>query len=116
MAYVLHFIISRQLADVWVNFITHNNEPFHYYIYKPMKSSVNNTLLFRRYLHQHDRILWDELYCILSPVAKLRNATITFVMSVCLSAWNNSAPTGRIAIKFGIWGLLENLSRKFKFP
>jgi hypothetical protein len=35
--------------------------------------------------------------------------------SVCPSAWNNSAPTGRIFSKFDIWAFLENLSRKFKF-
>jgi hypothetical protein len=36
----------------------------------------------------------------------LRKATISFVMSVCpsvrLSAWNNSAATGRIFMKFDI--------------
>jgi hypothetical protein len=31
------------------------------------------------------------------------------------SAWNNSAPAGRILIKFRISALFENLSRKFKF-
>jgi hypothetical protein len=36
-------------------------------------------------------------------------------VSVCLSALNNSAPTGRIVIEFDIWVLSENLSRKFKF-
>jgi hypothetical protein len=33
----------------------------------------------------------------------------------CLSAWNNSAPTGRIFMKFDIWGFFANLSWKFKF-
>jgi hypothetical protein len=33
--------------------------------------------------------------------AKLRKATISFVMSVRPSAWNKSAPTGRIFMKFG---------------
>ena len=50
----------------------------------------------------------------LGAFAKLRNATIDFVMSVRPSvrppAWNNSAATGRIFMKF-----FENLSRKFKF-
>jgi hypothetical protein len=32
----------------------------------------------------------------LGAFAKLRKATISFVISVRLSAWNNSAPTGRI--------------------
>ena len=31
------------------------------------------------------------------------------------SAWNNSAPTGRIFMKFYIWVFFENLSRNFKF-
>ena len=46
-------------------------------------------------------------------------ATISFVMSVRpsarLSAWNNSAPIGRIFMKFDIWLCFENLSWKFKF-
>jgi hypothetical protein len=33
---------------------------------------------------------------------KLLKATVTFVMSVCPSAWYNSAPTGRSFIKFDI--------------
>jgi len=41
---------------------------------------------------------------ILDAFAKLRKATISFVMSVCpsvrLSAWSNSAPTGGIFMKF----------------
>jgi len=32
--------------------------------------------------------------------AKLREATVSFVMSVRLSAWNNWASTGRISINF----------------
>jgi hypothetical protein len=34
--------------------------------------------------------------------AKLQNATISFVISVCPSAWNSSAPTRRILMKFDI--------------
>ena len=51
----------------------------------------------------------------LSSLAKFRKTTITFVMSVSLSAFNNSNPTGRVFIIFHIWVFLENLSRKFKF-
>ena len=44
---------------------------------------------------------------ILGALAKLRKATISFVMSVCLSvrlsAWYNSAVTGRIFTKFDRW-------------
>jgi hypothetical protein len=38
----------------------------------------------------------------LGAFAKLRKATISFVMSVCPSAWNNWVPTERIFIKFDI--------------
>ena len=48
-------------------------------------------------------------------VAKLRTATISFIMSVRLSACNNSALSGRIFIEFDIWVLFEILSIKFKF-
>jgi len=36
----------------------------------------------------------------LGAFTNLRRATISFIMSVCPSAWNTSAPTGRIFIKF----------------
>ena len=48
--------------------------------------------------------LTEEIYLhirkLLGACAKFRNATVSFVMSVGLSAWNNSAPTGRIFMKF----------------
>jgi hypothetical protein len=47
--------------------------------------------------------------------AKFQKATTDFVVCVCLSARNNSAPTGRVFIKFGFEGFFENLSRKFNF-
>jgi hypothetical protein len=50
----------------------------------------------------------------LGTFIKVRKATISFVMSVRLSAWNNSAPTERILMKVDIWGFFENLSRKYK--
>ena len=48
----------------------------------------------------------------LDAFANSRKATISFVMSVRLSAWNNSTPTGRIFTKFDIWGFFENFSGK----
>ena len=48
-------------------------------------------------------------------LGKLRKATIGFVVNVLLSAWNNSAPTGRIFMKFDIWVFSETLSRKTRF-
>ena len=43
----------------------------------------------------------------------MRKAAICFVMCH-LSAWNNSAVSGRILMKFGIWVFFENMSTKFK--
>jgi hypothetical protein len=55
----------------------------------------------------------------LGAFAELRKATVSFVTSfcpsICLSAWNNTAPSGRIFMKFYIWAFVENLSRKFNF-
>jgi hypothetical protein len=51
----------------------------------------------------------------LGAFAKLCRATISFVMSVHLSVWNNSAPTRRIFMKIKIYLFFETLSRKFKF-
>jgi hypothetical protein len=39
-------------------------------------------------------------YWFLGAFTKLRNATVSFVISVRLSAWNNSAPITRISTKF----------------
>jgi len=54
----------------------------------------------------------------LGALVKLRKETISLVMfvcpSVCLSAWNNEAHTGRI-MKFDISRSFEYLSRKFTF-
>jgi len=36
-------------------------------------------------------------------------------MPVCLSAWNNSPPTGWVFMKFDILILFENVFGKFKF-
>jgi hypothetical protein len=43
---------------------------------------------------------------LLGAFAKLRKAAVSFVMSVCpsvrMSAWINSAPTGRMFVKFDL--------------
>jgi len=43
--------------------------------------------------------MYVYLYSLLGAFAKLRNQTISFVMSVCHSAWNNSATTRWIFMK-----------------
>ena len=55
-----------------------------------------------------------ERYTFLGAFAKLRKASISFIMSVHPSARNNSAPTGRTFMTFDNWVFFENLSRKFK--
>ena len=45
----------------------------------------------------------------------MRKATVSFVMSICPSAWNKSAPNGRIFMKLDIWAFFENLSRILTF-
>jgi hypothetical protein len=48
----------------------------------------------------------------LGAFAELWQVAVSFVISVfplaCPSAWNNSAPTGRIFMKFDIWVFFEN--------
>jgi hypothetical protein len=56
-----------------------------------------------------------RMIAFLGAFAKLRKATLSFVMFVRLSAWNNSTPIGRILIKFDIQVFFENLLREFKF-
>jgi len=55
----------------------------------------------------------------LGTFTKLQKPTICFIMSaylsICPSIWNNSALTGTIFIKLGIWEFFENLPWKFKF-
>ena len=49
-------------------------------------------------------ILFINAVLFLGAFAKLQKATISFVLStsVCPSAWNNSAPTGWIFMKFDV--------------
>jgi hypothetical protein len=50
---------------------------------------------------------------IFEAFAKFHKVTISFVMSD-RPLWNNSFPTERIFMKFGIWVILENLWKKLK--
>jgi hypothetical protein len=58
-------------------------------------------------------ILFVNLRSSLGAFAKLRKATVGFIMSVCLfvrpSAWNKSAPTVWIFMKVCIRVFIENL-------
>jgi hypothetical protein len=65
-------------------------------------------LIFRRFSQNCEKRLLSLSCLSLCLSFRLR-------LSVCLSAWNNSAPTERIFMKFDIWVFFESLSRKFKF-
>ena len=71
----------------------------------PFQSPIPRAFL----CHVVARFLNETFLCVL---AKLRNVTIRFVLSVSPSAWNNSAPIGRIVIKCDVCAF-ESLSRKF---
>jgi hypothetical protein len=51
-------------------------------------------------------------YRFVGAFAKLRNGTIGFILTVCRSAMNISAPTERIFMKFYIGVFFENVKRK----
>ena len=53
-------------------------------------------------------IVWAENVELLGALAKFAKVFV----HVCLSAWNNSAPTGRIFMKFDFLVFFENLSGK----
>jgi len=47
-------------------------------------------------------------------VREIAKVTISFVMRVCPSAWNNKAPCDRAFMKLNIWKFFGNMSRKFE--
>jgi hypothetical protein len=51
---------------------------------------------------------------ILGAFVKLRKGTVNFVMSVGPSAWNTSASSGQILMKFDILVFLKKSERTFK--
>jgi hypothetical protein len=68
---------------------------------------------------------WDSMYisnasslpgrnviCFIKRVHKITKSDY-LLRHVCHSAWNNSAPTGRISVNCDIRVVFENLSRKF---
>jgi hypothetical protein len=76
------------------------------------RNSLKALLVF--YPSTENNILSITLCSLLGAVEKLRKATISFVVSVCESAWGMSAPTGRIFMTFDIRVVVKSLSRKFK--
>ena len=54
----------------------------------------------------------EQMKVVLGAFAKLRKATICFVMSVCLSAWNTSSPTRSILMKRDISDFFSKFCRE----
>ena len=79
------------------------------------KSSCNDYVVRCTPLSDIQSALMIQVARLSGAIVKLREATISFVISVRPSAWNNSAPTGRIFMKFDLCWFLETLSRKFNF-
>ena len=72
-------------------------------------------------LYTNMLFMWKlDFKVFLGAFEKLWKATISFVMSVCLSVspstWNNSPRSKRTLMKFHIWVFFETLLRKFRFP
>jgi hypothetical protein len=51
----------------------------------------------------------------LGTFAKLRKATVGFVLSVRLSSWKNSAPSGRFFYEVLDWSILTKSVEKIRF-
>jgi len=71
-------------------------------------SQIKNLASSAKCKRSHSHIMANNTF--LGAFAKLRKANTSFVMSVRPSA-RNSAPIGRIFMKFDIWVFLENLSQ-----
>jgi hypothetical protein len=65
--------------------------------------------------YQRDAAFTYIIHNVIRDVLWLSGRLAESYLSVRLSAWNNSAPTGRFFMKFDIWIFFENLLRKFKF-
>ena len=59
-----------------------------------------------------DHFIVHSVFC--TFYARLQNRCKVLLPSWFLSAWNTSAATGRIFMKFDIWVFFENLSRQLK--
>ena len=59
-------------------------------------------------------IFWQNVEKMLLAVSYI-SVCLPVRLPACTSAWNNSAPTERIFVKFDVWKFFKNLARKFKF-
>jgi hypothetical protein len=78
--------------------------------------SVTNILIYYIYLAIYN---FTVVFMRVSKIAMrdyyLHHMCLSVHLSARVSAWNNSARTGRIFMKFYIWEFLDNLSKELKF-
>jgi hypothetical protein len=80
--------------------------------------SFTRRMVYKIIMYNKFVVTWrsESIFLFLCALTKLWTATISFVMLVCPSTRNNSAPNVRIVMKLDIWGFFfENLSWKLKF-
>ena len=77
-------------------------------VYKSQSCCMKCVLKFANF----GRLLWMQTCQILGAFAQLRKATISIIMPVRPPAWNNSVPTRRIFMKFGISLFFEKCAEK----
>ena len=81
--------------------------------FKDKNPGISNILLtafsFVRTVRQWSRMIF------LGAFENCGKPLLASCRSVCLSDWNNSAPTERIFMKFDIWVVRKSLSRESKF-
>ena len=68
-----------------------------------------NYIFFNHIIFDHVRSVWFCLF--LGAFVKLLKEIISFVVSVCPSAWNNSAPTRRIVMKLNMSFLRKSVHK-----
>jgi hypothetical protein len=131
------FILIKCLSIVWFRSLnlhqvrtTHTNIRYHLHPLNPTCFEQSSSLSVPCYLQKKSEPPTTKIVfrtCSVNKCgtcfvfdAKLRNTTVSFVMSDrpsvrVLWARNNAAPTVCVFTKFYIWGFFENLSRKFRF-
>jgi len=78
-----------------------------------LQDAAYTVLVLRPSVRQntHRKCEYTPVEEVLGPFTKLLKATISFVMYVCRTAWNNSCPIGWIITKFDIFVFKKNCQK-----
>jgi hypothetical protein len=103
--------LLNSCCRIWINII---------YLMRIIKQFLTLTMQFKHLfmkctsVYREIFVAWGNLKVqqYLCACGKLRKVTTIFVVNVRLSAWNNSAPTGRTFMKFYILVFSENCPEK----